>query len=211
MTRAVGWARWIACVGVAATVIRGRDHCDGGAAELTPAKDAQLRAQGVGHVDQDEGRPECAAGAVQMKLDGPVSASVRGQERGRRLRRRVIVEPARDEHDAALEELLLQPVPEAHALRVQLRSQRIPADLVALLDFPPAILAGVPMRLIGLAVVVSTGAGLFLLASVSSSVGADARHPSRSCWARSLSRKSSACPTPQRPRRRAAASQARSG
>ena len=98
-------------------MIRGCDHGDGGAAHLTPAKDAELRAQGVGRVDQDEGRPQCAARAVQMELDGPVLAGVQRQERGRRPRRRVSVEPTRDEHDAALEELRLQPAPEAHALQ----------------------------------------------------------------------------------------------
>src|SRR5882762_3022230 len=55
-------------------MIRGSDHGDGGAAHLTPAKDAELRAQGVGRVDQDEGRPQCAARAVQMELDGPGGA-----------------------------------------------------------------------------------------------------------------------------------------
>src|SRR2546425_9033272 len=100
-------------------VIGGRDHADGWAADLTPAKDAQRRAQRVGHVDQDERRPERAVGTVQVELDGPVPAGVQRQERCRRLRRRVIVEPSGDEHDAALEELLLQPAPEAHVPSVQ--------------------------------------------------------------------------------------------
>src|SRR5207245_4905227 len=87
-------------------VIGGRDHADGWAADLTPAKDAQRRAQRVGRVDQDERRPERAVGTVQVELDGPGPAGVQRQERCRRLRRRVIVEPSGDEHDAALEELL---------------------------------------------------------------------------------------------------------
>src|SRR5438132_917812 len=45
----------------------------------------------------------------------PASAGVQRQKRRPRSRRRVTVEPSRDEHDAALEELLLQPAPEAHA------------------------------------------------------------------------------------------------
>ena len=54
-----------------------------------------------------------------MKLDGPAPAGVQRQQSGRRLRRHGIVEPTRDEHDAALEELLMQPVPAAHAPSVQ--------------------------------------------------------------------------------------------
>jgi hypothetical protein len=41
-------------------VIRGRDHGDGGAADLTAAEDTQLRAQGVGRVGQEEGGPKRA-------------------------------------------------------------------------------------------------------------------------------------------------------
>src|SRR6266851_9705184 len=96
-------------------VIGGRDHADNRAADLTPAKDAQRRAQHLGGVDQDEGRPKCPVGAVQVEIDGSLTAGVQRQERGRRPRRCPIVEVTRDEHDAALEELLLQPAPEAHA------------------------------------------------------------------------------------------------
>ena len=35
----------------------------------------------VGRVDQDEGRPKRAAGAVQVELDGPLPAGVQRQER----------------------------------------------------------------------------------------------------------------------------------
>ena len=92
-------------------VIGGRDHADGWAADSAPAKDAQRRAQRVRRVDQGESRPERAVGAVQVELDGPVPAGVQRQQRGRCLRRRVVVEPTGDEHDAALEELLLEPRP----------------------------------------------------------------------------------------------------
>ena len=69
-------------------VIGGRDHADGRAADLTPAKDAQGRAQYLDGVDQDEGRPKGAVGAVQVEIDGSLPAGVQRQERGRRLRRR---------------------------------------------------------------------------------------------------------------------------
>ena len=62
-------------------VIGSRDHTDGWAADLTPAKEAQRRAQRVGRVNQDEDRPERAVGAVQVELDGPVPAGVQRQER----------------------------------------------------------------------------------------------------------------------------------
>jgi len=62
-------------------VIGSRDHADGWAADLTPAKEAQRRAQRVGRVNQDEDRPERAVGAVQVELDGPVPAGVQRQER----------------------------------------------------------------------------------------------------------------------------------
>src|SRR5262245_60935458 len=91
------------------TVIGCGDHANGWAADLTPAKDAQRRAQRAGSVDQDEDRPERAVGAVQVDLDGPVPLGVQRQERGRCLRRGIVVEPTGDDHDASLEELLLEP------------------------------------------------------------------------------------------------------
>jgi len=55
-----------------------------------------------------------------VDLDGLIPAGIERQQRGRGLRRRIIVEPTRDEHDAAREELLLQPALEAHSLSVLL-------------------------------------------------------------------------------------------
>src|SRR2546428_6114606 len=109
-------------------VIGSRDHADGWAADLTPAKDAQRRAQRVGRVDYDEDRPERAGGAVQVNLDRPVPVGVQRQERGRCLRRRVVVEPTGDDHDASLEELLLEPAPKAHVARI---SRGRPARAIA--------------------------------------------------------------------------------
>src|SRR5437867_667668 len=57
-------------------VIGSRDHADGWAADLTPAKDAQRRAQRVRRVDYDADRPERAGGAVQVNLDRPVPVGV---------------------------------------------------------------------------------------------------------------------------------------
>src|SRR5215831_2512011 len=54
-----------------------------------------------------------------MQVDRPVPAGVQRQQRRRRLCRRVVVELTRDEHDAAREESLLQPVTEAHVSSVQ--------------------------------------------------------------------------------------------
>jgi hypothetical protein len=51
------------------------------------------------------------------------AASVQCQERGRRRSRRVVVEPARDEHDATLEELFLQPAAKTHATSVPRSAQ----------------------------------------------------------------------------------------
>jgi hypothetical protein len=60
-------------------VIRGRDHGDGGAADLTAAEDTQLRAQGVGRVGQDEGGPKSAAAALAAATSssGPVTSTMR--------------------------------------------------------------------------------------------------------------------------------------
>ena len=62
-----------------------------------------------------------------MKLDRPVPGGVQRQKRGRCVGRRGIVEPTGDEHDAAREELLLQPIPEAHASSVQRATTREPS------------------------------------------------------------------------------------
>jgi hypothetical protein len=109
-------------------MIGSRDHAYGRPADLTPAKNAQHRTQCLGCVDQDEGRVEHAVGAVQVELDRPVRAGVQDQECSRRLRRRIIVEPTCDEHDAALEELFLQRIAEGHASQ---RTTRVACTLTA--------------------------------------------------------------------------------
>jgi hypothetical protein len=63
--------------------------------------------------------PSAPSGAVQVELDGSVPPGVQRQERGRCFRRRVVVEPTGDDHDAPLEELLLEPAPEVHVARIQ--------------------------------------------------------------------------------------------
>src|SRR2546422_2308406 len=69
-------------------VIGSRDHADGWAADLTPAKDAQRRAQRVGRADQDEARPERAGGAVPVNPDPPAPVRVQRPRPGPRPRRR---------------------------------------------------------------------------------------------------------------------------
>src|SRR5262245_18996802 len=99
-------------------VIGNRDYADGWATDLTTAKDAQCRLQRVGRIHQDEDRPERAVGTVQVELDGPVPAAVQRQKRGCCFRCRIVIEPTGDDHDAALEGLLLEPAPVAHVARI---------------------------------------------------------------------------------------------
>src|SRR5215510_15866531 len=54
-----------------------------------------------------------------MQVDLPFPAGVQRTQRLRCLCRRVVVEPTRNEHDAAREESLLEPVAEAHVSSVQ--------------------------------------------------------------------------------------------
>ena len=77
-------------------------------------------------------RTKRAVRAVQVELDGLVAGGIQGHDRGCCLGREVIIEPAGDQHDPALEQLLPQPgreaaptgrfvgeiVPHAHSLSV---------------------------------------------------------------------------------------------
>src|SRR5437879_8629143 len=86
----------------------GRD-ADGGATHLPLAMDAHRRVSDVDDVNQHEGRLERAVCAAQNDIDRIATGGVQRHDLRRGLTREHIVEPARDEDDAALEELLLQP------------------------------------------------------------------------------------------------------
>jgi hypothetical protein len=105
------------CMRSSRALIGSRHHGDCQATNLSPTKHAQLRTQAFDRIDQDEGRSEDAAGAVQMKVDRPAAAGVQRQERSGYPCDHVIVEPTGDDHDASLEEPLIQPSPEVHALQ----------------------------------------------------------------------------------------------
>src|SRR5438445_2015535 len=90
-------------------MIGGRRDADGGATDLPLAMNADRRVGGVEDVDQHEGRLERAVCAAQHDIDRIVTRGVQCHDLRRGLTRKRIVEPARHEDDAALEELLLQP------------------------------------------------------------------------------------------------------
>src|SRR5437588_12783436 len=90
-------------------MIGGRRDADGGATDLPLAMNAHRRVGGVEDVDQHEGRLERAVCAAQHDIDRIVTRGVQCHDLRRGLTRKRIVEPARHEDDAALEELLLQP------------------------------------------------------------------------------------------------------
>src|SRR2546426_2751254 len=88
-------------------VAGGRHHTDGRANDLASAMHAQPRAEEIDGIDEDEGCLEGAVRAVQVELDGLVTASIQTHERRRRLAGGNVIEQAGDQHDPALEKLLL--------------------------------------------------------------------------------------------------------
>jgi hypothetical protein len=90
-------------------VIGGCRDTNGRTTDLSAAMCAQPRAERIESVDEDEGCLERAVRTVQVELDGLVADGIQGHEDRRRLGREVRIEPARDQHDPALEQLLLQP------------------------------------------------------------------------------------------------------
>ena len=100
--------------------------------DLSAAMCAQPRAERIESVDEDEGCLERAVRAIQVEFDRFVAGGIQGHERRGCLGREVGIEAAGDQHDPALEQLLLQPggeaaptgrfvgdtVPHAHSLSV---------------------------------------------------------------------------------------------
>src|SRR4029453_12464292 len=90
-------------------VVGGRRDTDGGTTDLSAAMYAGRRVETIECVDEAEGRLERAARAVQVEVDGLVAEGIQGHDRRGRLGREPLIQPARDQHDPALEQLLLQP------------------------------------------------------------------------------------------------------
>src|SRR5713226_9762161 len=86
-----------------------RHHTDARAPDLPSAMHAQPRVEEIDGIDEDEGSLERAVRAVQVELDELVAASIQGDERRRRLGGGRVIEQAGDQHDPALEKLLLEP------------------------------------------------------------------------------------------------------
>src|SRR5713226_5829265 len=116
-----------------------RHHTDARAPDLPSAMHAQPRVEEIDGIDEDEGSLERAVRAVQVELDGLVAASIQGDERRRGLGGGRVIEQAGDQHDPALEKLLLEPAGEpapprghvrnmarhAHAVTIYLRREYI--------------------------------------------------------------------------------------